>query len=98
MKNFICAVALVGVCAVSAFAGEERSVLAPTPAPASAAVITAPAPVEVVPHCSNGRCCLNGKCFVKQPRFERNVSVSTTCDACGVKETNRTVTWTRRRR
>lgn len=91
MKKFIYAVAVMGMCSVSALAGEQ-SVLAPTPAPAPAV-----APVEVS-NCSNGRCCVGGQCFIREPRFERNVSVVTTCDSCGVKETSRTVTRTRRRR
>lgn len=86
MKKFIFAVASLGVLP-AAFADEPKSVLAPTPAPVAAA------PVEVKSNCVNGRCYV-----VRQPRFERNVSVVTTCDSCGVKETARTVTRIRRRR
>lgn len=87
MKKFMFAIVAMGMVPV-AYAGETQSVLVPTPAP-----------VEVMSNCSNGRCCTNGRCYiVRKPRFERNVSVTTTCDACGVKETARTVTRIRRRR
>lgn len=91
MKNYIYAALVVLGTFPVAYAGEEKSVLAPTPAPA--VVIE-----SATPTCVNGRCCLNGKCFIKEPRFERHVSVTSTCDSCGVKETSRTVTRTRRRR
>lgn len=90
MKNFMFAIIAMGMVSV-ACAGETQSVLAPTPAPAPVAQ-----PVEVVGNCSNGRCCTGKTCFIREPRFERNVSVTTTCDSCGVKETARTVTRTRR--
>lgn len=86
MKMFIFAFAVV-VSSVS-FAGQEQSVLVATPAPVAAAPVV---------NCQNGRCCTGNRCYVvREPRFERNVSTTTTCDACGVKETSRTVTRTRR--
>jgi hypothetical protein len=91
MKKFMFAIVAMGMVPV-AYAGETQSVLAPTPAPAPVVQ-----PVEVASNCANGRCCTNGRCYVvREPRFERNVSVTTTCDSCGVKETARTVTRTRR--
>lgn len=87
MKMFIFACAFV-VSAV-AFAGEEQSVMVKEPTPAAAPVVKT--------ECNNGRCCTGNRCYVvREPRFERNVTTSTTCDACGVKEYNRTVTRTRR--
>lgn len=84
MKSFIMAIAIACVGAVS-YAGE----------------VVKEYPINtytVAPVCKDGKCCTNGQCFIKEPRFERNVSVSTTCDSCGVKETTRTVSRTRRRR
>jgi len=90
MKMFIYAAAFIVAFPLMASAGEEKSVLVQTPAPASA-------PATVVTECHNGRCCTGNRCFiVREPRFEKNVSTTTTCDACGVKETSRTVTRTRR--
>lgn len=101
MKKYMMFAAFVALCG-SAYAAEEQSVLVANPAPAPMVVESAPmitsAPVSSsAPVCANGKCCMNGKCFL-QPRFERNVAVSTTCDSCGVKETTRTVSRTRRRR
>ena len=101
MKKYMMFAAFVALCG-GAYAAEEQSVLVANPAPAPMVVESAPmissAPMSSsAPVCANGKCCMNGKCFL-QPRFERNVAVSTTCDSCGVKETTRTVSRTRRRR
>lgn len=87
MKSFILAVAF-GLVAVTGFAGEAPTVIKEYPVQSYSTLMK----------CENGRCCANGQCFVREPRFERSVNVSTTCDACGVKEHTRTVTRTRRRR
>jgi hypothetical protein len=97
MKKYMMFAAFVALCG-GAYAAEEQSVLVANPVPVSAPMVVESAPmISSAPVCSNGKCCMNGKCFL-QPRFERNVAVSTTCDSCGVKETTRTVSRTRRRR
>jgi hypothetical protein len=95
MKKYMMFAAFVALCG-GAYAAEEQSVLVANPAPAPVVVQSAPV-ISSAPVCANGKCCMNGKCFL-QPRFERNVAVSTICDSCGVKETTRTVSRTRRRR
>jgi len=89
MRAFILAVSLgfAGSMAVA-----DQSVLVKEPNPV---VVSAPVSEKVVVSQS----CRDGRCYVvREPRFERNVSVETVCDGCGVKETTRTVTRTRRRR
>jgi hypothetical protein len=86
-------VALVGLMCAEGVSGEVGSAAPVVASPVTSYTIAATEPV-----CKDGKCCLNGKCFIKEPRFERNVAVSTTCDSCGVKETTRTVSRTRRRR
>lgn len=90
MKMFIFAFAFLF--SAVAYSGELQSVMVSEPTPAA---VAAPAPV-VKTECNNGRCCTGNRCYVREPRFERNVTTSTTCDSCGVKEYNRTVSRTRR--
>lgn len=94
MKMFIFAFAFLF--SAVAYSGELQSVMVSEPTPAAVAA-PAPAPAPVVKtECNNGRCCTGNRCYVREPRFERNVTTSTTCDSCGVKEYNRTVSRTRR--